>query len=238
MDNIPIPSQQEEKSSPGVWVFIIFIGMVGGFLLIFSIPLWAPGIIASINSPEPKMFWYLSRATAILSYAALWLSTFMGLVLSTRLAAQLRKVRTISNFHQALSVFGIVMAAAHGLLLIGDHYLAPTILQILVPFAMQSYRPQWVGLGQISIYIWGIVLFSTVIQRLIGGKLWRGIHYLGFLAFALGLVHGITSGTDSGTDWAFYYYWVTGGIILFLLTFRILSAIFQLNRKTTPQNAS
>jgi len=237
MDNFTGLSQQGSKPPRGVWIFIIIIGMVGVFLVLLSFPLWAPGIITSINSPEPKMFWYLSRATAILSYAALWLSTFMGLVLSTRLAAQLRKVRTISNFHQALSVLGIVMAAAHGLLLIGDHYLAPNILQILVPFTMQSYRPLWVGLGQISIYIWGIVLISTLIQRRIGSKLWRGIHYLGFLAFAFGLVHGITSGTDSGTDWAFYYYWVTGGIILFLLTFRILSAIFQLNRKTTPQNA-
>jgi predicted ferric reductase len=238
MDNNPSSTQQEVVPSWVVWIFMVFAGMAGAFLVIFSIPLWAPGIIASIASSEPKMFWYLSRASAIFSYAALWLSTAMGMVLSTRMAAQLRKVSMISNFHQVLSVVGLVTAAAHGLLLIGDHYLAPTILQVLVPFTLQAYRPQWVGLGQIAFYLWGIILFSTIVRRWIGGKLWRGIHYLGFLAFAMGLVHGITSGTDSGTDWAFYYYWVTGGVILFLLTFRILSAILHLNRKPVREMTS
>jgi len=41
----------------------------------------------------------------------------------------------------------------------------------------------------------------------------------------MGLVHGLFSGTDSTASWAQWYYWISGGSLLFLLVYRIVNTI-------------
>ena len=53
------------------------------------------------------------------------------------------------------------------------------------------------GLGQISLYLMAFVVVSFYLKRWISYRLWRTLHYLSFAVFALGLVHGLMSGTDS-----------------------------------------
>ena len=59
----------------------------------------------------------------------------------------------------------------------------------------------------------------------IGTKTWRWIHFSGFLTFAMVMVHGVASGTDSHTLWASLMYWVAGGSLLLLLYYRILVTV-------------
>lgn len=105
----------------------------------------------------------------------------------------------------------------HAVILLGDRYTNATVAQILVPFAYQSYRPGWVGVGQISLYLMLLITASFWLKRWIGRRAWRLIHFLSFVLFALALVHGIWSGTDTGTSWAQAIYWSSGGAILFLV---------------------
>jgi hypothetical protein len=51
-------------------------------------------------------------------------------------------------------------------------------------------------------------------------RLWRRTHYLNFAVWALALVHGITSGTDSGTPWALGLYALAAGSVGGLLVWR------------------
>jgi hypothetical protein len=39
----------------------------------------------------------------------------------------------------------------------------------------------------------------------------------------MGLAHGLFSGTDSTTNWAQWYYWISGGSLLFLFIYRVIA---------------
>jgi len=97
-----------------------------------------------------------------------------------------------------------------------------SLLQVVVPFTTQSYRPIWVGIGQISFYLWAIVVLSFYVRKQMGNSAWRLIHYASFLSFVMALAHGIASGTNSKEMWAQDMYWVAGGSLLFLTIYRIL----------------
>jgi hypothetical protein len=50
--------------------------------------------------------------------------------------------------------------------------------------------------------------------------------------YIMGLVHGLFSGTDSPAGWAQWYYWISGGSLLFLTMYRILNTLAE---KSAPR---
>jgi hypothetical protein len=48
------------------------------------------------------------------------------------------------------------------------------------------------------------------------------MHYLNFAVWTLALVHGIASGTDSGTAWGVLLYGVAAGSVAGLTAWRVL----------------
>ena len=80
----------------------------------------------------------------------------------------------------------------------------------------------WVGVGQLGFYLMALVSLTFYVRKSIGQRAWRLIHELSFVMFAMGLMHGLAAGTDSGTWWAGAFYWVTGGSVLFLTVYRVL----------------
>jgi predicted ferric reductase len=127
--------------------------------------------------------------------------------------------------HEYVSLLGIAFAAFHALIILGDHYIHFTFAQLLIPFSTIDYRPFWVGLGQVGFYVWALLAATFYIRPLIGQKSWRVLHYGSFGMYLLAVFHGIFSGTDAGTGWAQSYYWYSIGSLLFLLVYRILSAL-------------
>jgi|WetSurMetagenome_2_1015567.scaffolds.fasta_scaffold148540_2 predicted ferric reductase len=216
------------------------MAIVAGLLLSgIILPFILPGLISSLLGPEPKVYWYLSRSSAIISYLMLWASMVFGLLLSSRSAKLWPGGFTANDLHQFLSIAGLTAGLFHGLILMGDHYMNVSLVQVLLPFATIDYRPEWVGIGQLLFYIWGGLVFSFYIRKKIGTKAWRTIHYTGFLAFAGALVHGVTSGTDTNTLWMSVIYWVSGASVLFLTFYRVFaSGETAAARRVIPVNAS
>jgi methionine sulfoxide reductase heme-binding subunit len=114
-----------------------------------------------------------------------------------------------------------VFISFHGILLLGDAYLKPTLSQLLTPFALLNYRPVGVGFGQLVFYMWVILVLSFYLKKIIGRRVWRGLHYIGFAVFFTAMVHGITSGSDSAQVWMQVIYWFSAASVLFLSAFRI-----------------
>ncbi len=94
---------------------------------------------------------------------------------------------------------------------------------MLVPFA-SPYRPLWVGLGQLALYLVAIVTASFYVRRRIGQRSWRLLHYVTFLAFAFTTAHGILSGTDTSSAWAWWVYVMATTVVVFLTVFRVAEA--------------
>lgn len=202
---------------------------VGAALALITIPTWVPGLAASLVGVEPKAAWYLSRASAFVAFVLLWVSMVSGLIITNKMARVWPGVFTAFDLHQYTSLLGLGFAAFHALVLLGQGYITYGLVQILVPFAATDYRPLWVGLGQIAFYICILVTFTFYIRKQIGNRTWHLIHLLSYAMFALALLHGVLSGTDSGNLWVTMLYWAGGLSLLFLTIYRIL-----ISRVTAP----
>ena len=200
---------------------LVLAGLLGGIAAIVALPVIAPVLSSSLLSVEQNYFWYLARGTAITGYLLLWLNMMMGIGMSSKLSNTWPGRLISSELHQFTSLLGILFSVVHGLLLLGDQYLSYSILQVFIPFSSTIYRPFWVGLGQISVYLWGTLILSFYIRKKIGKKIWRVFHLSGYLTFVFVLLHGIFAGTDAGTPWMTAIYWSTGSIILALTFYRV-----------------
>ena len=168
-------------------------------------------------------YWYMSRGAGLVSYMLLWATTAWGLLVSTKLAKGLIAAPFAAGLHEFLSLTTLSFAAFHGLALLGDRYVNFSLINVVYPFAATTYRPGWVGLGQLGFYLTAALVLSFYVRKNVGPKTWRVLHYLAFPAFGLVLVHGITSGTDSSALPVQVMYLVTGTAIVFLVYYRLLS---------------
>jgi len=129
---------------------------------------------------------------------------------------------TSFELHRFTSLLGLGFAAIHALVLLGDQYSAYTLAQLLVPFMGTNYRPEWVGLGQLSLYALAVVAFTFYFRDRLGTHVWRLIHMLSFALFLMVLLHGIKSGTDTGNWFGLTLYGVSAGSVLLVGVYRLL----------------
>jgi predicted ferric reductase len=239
MNPAPNPAAQFEESSINILSFLSFlVALTLGLLAaVLVLPTWLPNIAFSLGTDSPKAYWYLSRGTAFISLTLLWISMMLGVGLSNKLARLWPGAAASFAIHEYVSLLGIAFAIFHAVVLLGDRYIHFTLMHLLVPFSTVDYRPLWVGTGQVGFYLWLIVAFTFYIRKLIGQQTWRLIHYASFLMYLLGLSHGLFGGTDSSLPWAQYYYWATGGSLLFLFFTRLVGSIVDglfPNRRLSP----
>lgn len=229
------PSEQVEyESSVNIQTFLIlFVAMIVGLLVaVLILPSWLPNLSFSLGGDAPKVYWYLSRATAFVSLSLLWLSMALGLGMTNKMARLWPGAPAAFAIHEYVSLLGLGFAVFHAIVILGDDYINFTLLQLLIPFSTTDYRPFWVGMGQLAFYTWLILAISFYIRPVIGQKFWRFLHYASFAMYLMGMFHGLFGGTDTSTAWAQNYYWISAGSLLFLLTYRILAVVMD---KLFPQ---
>jgi len=224
-NNSQPPEQYESSVSIQTFVVFLLAIIIGLLLAVLILPNWLPNLGFSLSGNAPKAYWYLSRATAFASLTLLWISMALGMGITNKMSRSWPGVPASFAIHEYVSLLGLAFAIFHALVLLGDHYINFTFVQLLMPFSTVGYRPLWVGLGQIGFYVWAIVALTFYIRSLIGQRTWRAIHYLSFAMYMMGLFHGIFSGTDVDTPWVQNYYWISGGSLLFLFFSRMIGAI-------------
>ncbi len=144
-----------ETSSINFSTFIlVLIAMAAGMLVaVIVLPLWAPNIAFSLIGTDPKAYWFLSRATAFVAMGLLWLSMALGLSITNKLAQIWPGGPTAFALHEFTTLLSLAFVMFHALLLLGDHYINFSFLNLFVPFSTKTYQPFWVGLGQIGFYL-------------------------------------------------------------------------------------
>jgi len=218
-------SPDSGKNKSRFFTFLI-AGSLGVALSAVTLPWILPGVIPSIAGADIKAFWFLSRSMAIISYFLIWLSVVWGLFMTTKISRVWPGHVTTADLHKFISILGLSLAALHGFLLLGDKYMNMSLAQLFVPFSVQVYRPVWVGLGQIALYLLALIIISFYIRKFLGQKLWRATHFLSFLTFFAVLIHGLAAGSDTMTPGMFFAYYLTGTVVVFLTFYRIFTAKF------------
>jgi sulfoxide reductase heme-binding subunit YedZ len=124
-------------------------------------------------------------------------------------------------YHEILSLSVIVAIAVHGLLLVGDGVLHPSLLDVTLPFAW-SYMRLATTLGIVAGWALIFLGLSFYTRDRIGRARWKLIHRFTLLAWVAGVVHTVVEGTDAGTVWYIALLVVTTAPVLVLLAIRIV----------------
>lgn len=203
---------------------LLFAAIIGAFAAVVVLPRWLPGLSASLLGAEPKAYWYLARSSGLVAFGLLWLAMVLGLSITSKTARLWSGGPAVFDVHQFTSLLALAFGLFHALILLGDAFINYTLAQVLVPFASGGFRPVWVGLGQVALYVLALIDGSFYMRSRIGRRAWRLIHFLSFAVFLLALAHGITSGSDTQALWVRAMYWISAASALFLTIYRVLIA--------------
>src|SRR5512146_1797067 len=143
--SVSVENEFDESSITLESFLVILLAILTGLLAaILVLPVWLPNLATSLMGQSPKVYWYLSRATAFVSLTILWISMALGIGLTNKMARLWPGAPAAFAIHEYVSLLGMAFALFHALVLMGDHYINFTVAQIFMPFATTSYRPTWV----------------------------------------------------------------------------------------------
>lgn len=219
-----------ESAALAVAPFAVIVGgIIAGVLVAVAVlvvrPETALDLWASVAGDSPKIYWYLSRAASFVSFGLITTSMLLGLAITNKIARAWPGGPTYVALHEHTALLGLLVGGLHAVVLLGDRYIGYTLVQLMVPFASGAYRPFWVGLGQLALWLLTPVTLSFYVRRFIGQRAWRLIHFLNFAVFGLTLVHGLFSGSDTGLIVVRLAYWGAVVAVAGLTSFRILAAL-------------
>ncbi|HEV8193528.1 MAG TPA: iron reductase [Ktedonobacterales bacterium] len=167
--------------------------------------------------------WAVARAGGLTAYVLLTAAVVMGLSLSLRWQSA-RWPRLINNeWHNYLTLLSLTFVGVHVLAVWVDPFTHFGLTEIWIPLA-STYRPQWMAFGIVGLYLGLAIGISTLLRPIIGYQMWRRLHVLTLVLYVLVSIHGIGTGSDTGTWWALSIYAISIGIVGTLVVLRLLSA--------------
>jgi DMSO/TMAO reductase YedYZ heme-binding membrane subunit len=128
----------------------------------------------------------------------------------------------VSELHNFLTLLSTIFLVVHVLAVWVDPFTHFGWNEILIPLA-SSYRPAWMALGIVGLYLGIAIGISTWLRPHIGYNWWRRLHVLTLGIFALAAIHGTGTGSDTQTWWALGIYLVSIILVSSLLYRRAFS---------------
>src|SRR5437588_1505993 len=144
--------------------------------------------------------WYTTRGAGAVSLLLLSGVLVLGGLGTARFEAPGWPRFLTTAFHRKLSLLAIAFLALHVVTAVVDPFTRLGWVAALIPFT-SYYRTFWLGLGAIAAELLAAVVLSSLLRRLLGFRTWRAIHWLAYICWPVALVHGLGTGTDSGSAW-------------------------------------
>lgn len=173
------------------------------------------------NSVWSAVTWDVARAGGWTAYILLALAVIVGLLLSTQIQSPKRWPRIInSELHNFLTLLSTIFLGVHILAVWIDPYTRFGWRDMFIPF-VSTYRPFWMAMGIVSLYCGIAIGISTLLRPYIGYAWWRRLHVLTLGIYVIATIHGIGTGSDTQTWWAFALYAISGVTVFSLVIHRI-----------------
>jgi sulfoxide reductase heme-binding subunit YedZ len=150
----------------------------------------------------PSAYWYLARATGMVSLVLLTASVLLGVLGPLRVSAPPRWPRfAVDTLHRDVSLLVVVLLALHILTSVLDSFTSISLINSVIPFT-GSYRPLWLGLGALSFDLMIALVVTSIFRRRLGYGAWRAIHWLAYASWPVAVLHGLGTGSDTKSWWA------------------------------------
>lgn len=168
--------------------------------------------------------WMTARGAGLAALVLLTAATAVGALVSNRSIRPDTRV-VVQYVHRSAAGLGLGVLVLHVLTVVADSYSHVGATGALVPFTA-GYRATWVGLGTIAAYaLVAVSVLGAARGRIAAGAraaaTWRAVHLLAYPAWALAMVHGFLSGTDSHLGWVRLIYLVCAAAVGTALTGRL-----------------
>lgn len=157
-----------------------------------------------------QLLWFATRGSGIVSLILLTAVAVLGLLSVTGWQRPGWPRFVSSDLHNNLALMSIAFVAVHVVTAIIDPFTALGVSAATIPFA-SSYRPLWVGLGVISVYLFVAVIVTSLLRERIGQRVWRAVHWISYAGWPLAVVHSLGAGSDAFAGW---FLLITAGCVL------------------------
>jgi len=147
-----------------------------------------------------SLLWYTTRAAGVISLVLLSAVVMLGLLARLRVESRGWPRFLTTAFHRNLSLVTLLFLGLHVVTAVVDPFTSLGITAATVPFA-SYYRTFWLGLGTISLELLLAIVATSLLRHVIGARAWRAIHWLAYASWPVAVVHGLGTGTDTGTLW-------------------------------------
>ncbi len=145
-------------------------------------------------------YWYLTRASGVVSLLLLTLVVALGVVDVTRVSTPYWPRFLTDAVHRRASMLALVFLTIHIITSVLDTYAPISLVDAFIPFH-SAYRPLWLGLGAAAFDLLLAVLITSLLRARIGAGNWRLIHWLAYACWPLAVIHGLGTGSDVRQTW-------------------------------------
>ena len=190
-------------------------------------------MIVSAATLGPTAYWYLTRATGIVSLLLLTAIVVLGVIGPMRLVPSPGWPRfAVDSLHRDLSLLAIVLIALHVIFSVADGFAPISLVDGVIPFH-SAYRPLWLGLGALAFDLMLALVITSLVRRRLGYGAWRAVHWLAYACWPIAVLHGLGTGSDSRQVWALAVTFLCVGIVAWAIIARLRRA----DKLTPPQRA-
>jgi methionine sulfoxide reductase heme-binding subunit len=147
--------------------------------------------------------WYATRAAGLVALVLLTATTALGLLTAGRMSTRRWPRFLVAGLHRNISLLALMFLALHIGTTVVDTYTSIGLQDVLVPF-LSGYHRFWLGLGAIASDLLIAISVTSALRSHIGVRLWRAVHWCGYLCWPIALAHGLGIGTDASRSWVFY----------------------------------
>lgn len=137
--------------------------------------------------------WYLDRSAGEVSLLLLSAVVVVG-VLRAAMPAALPVF--LEGLHVRLAAVACVFAVVHAASAVIDPFAHLGPRDALLPFT-SAYRPAWLGLGVVSVYLYAAVALSSWPARKLPRHAWTWLHRLMYAGWLCALLHALGTGSDT-----------------------------------------
>ena len=166
------------------------------------------------------LLWYTTRGAGAVTLMLLTGVVVLGVLTAVRFETDSWPRLVAAGLHRNLALLSVLFLGLHIVTAVVDPYAHLGWASAIVPFA-SWYRTFWLGLGTIAAELLLAIVATSLLRRVVGPRGWRTIHWLAYVSWPVAFVHGLGTGTDSGSGWLLGLDAVSAGAVVVAVVTRL-----------------
>ena len=168
------------------------------------------------------ILWYTTRGAGAVSLVLLSVVVVLGVLSTLRFQTKHWPRFLTTGLHRNVALLTVVFLALHIVTAVVDPFTHLGWLAAVVPFS-SYYRTLWLGLGTIAFELLLAVMVTSLLRGVIGHGAWRAIHWIAYASWPVAVIHGLGTGTDSGSAWMFGLTVTCAATVVMAVSYRVLT---------------